>query len=99
MIAMSETTDKVTIVYNEIDDYYEVQQGDFTRRLPEKELAVIVAHERGGEVDLIGWYAEDVEWARTTINILRGMAAQRNKRPYAPKRPTKTHLRWLGVER
>lgn len=96
---MSETTDKVTIVYNEIDDYYEVQQGDFTRRLPVKELAVIVAHELGGEVDLIGWYADDVEWARETLDNLRRMDAQRNKRTYSPKRPTKTHLRWLGVER
>lgn len=99
MIHTSGTVDKVTIIYNEADDYYEVQQGDYTRRFPEKELAVITAHERGGEVDLIAWDDEDAQWARGTLNVLRGMEAQRNRRPYAPKRTTKTHLRWLGVER
>ena len=91
---------QTVIRYNEADGYYEVQAGDVARRFPEKELAVIVAHEYGRPVELVAWDDDDAAWARCTLNILAGMAAQRNSKPYQPKRRTRAHLNRIeAVER
>ena len=92
---------QTVIRYNEIDEYYEVQAGDGpARRFPEKELAVIVAHEYGRPVELVAWDDDDAAWARCTLNILAGMAAQRDSKPYRPANRTRAHLNRLeAVER
>jgi len=88
------TTERKTVIrFNEADGYFEVQHGEGQpRRFPEKELAVIVAHEYGRPVELVAWDDDDAAWARCTLNILAGMAAQRDSKPYRPSRRTRAHL-------